>query len=100
MDANTVGPAVLDVAVVGAGIAGLSAAIAISRAGHHVEVGVRLMEDRTSCVFDILSTRSTRGQDFQTKWEPPSTYVQTQPGYCLAGVSTLFEQEPYSCEMY
>jgi len=30
--------AVLDVAVVGAGIAGLSAAVAIARAGHNVEV--------------------------------------------------------------
>lgn len=30
---------VLDVAVVGAGIAGLSAAVAIARAGHNVEVG-------------------------------------------------------------
>lgn len=33
---------VLDVAVVGAGIAGLSAAVAIARSGHNVEVSLAL----------------------------------------------------------
>jgi succinate dehydrogenase/fumarate reductase flavoprotein subunit len=39
----------LDIIVIGAGIAGLGAAITLSRAGHNVTVGARKEYERSKC---------------------------------------------------
>jgi monoamine oxidase len=42
----------LEIGVIGAGIAGLGAAIALGQAGHNVEVGTE-----ASCCFEVASSR-------------------------------------------
>lgn len=56
---------VLDCAVVGAGIAGLSSAIALRRAGHNVEIFEKseFKNEVGTCVVQMKTSRSVEGDD-------------------------------------
>lgn len=68
----------LDVAVVGAGIAGLMAAIALSQSGHNVEVSLmNLRTFRTRSIFTIPDYRFLKDPSLPTRLAPQSTCVPT-----------------------
>jgi hypothetical protein len=63
---NGTGPAPLNIAIVGAGIGGLTAAIGLRRNGHHVSVSYR-----NRCLGKLLTfNRSMNSPDSRTRLEP------------------------------
>lgn len=75
----------LKVIIVGAGIAGISAALGLRRAGHEVEVGVALVNRMGRAQGH---GRSSNRLPSAMKWGPRSTYVQTLHDLCWLGVWT------------
>ena len=85
---------VLDVGVIGAGIAGLSAAIGLCRAGHRVEVCLVLQKtsDGHNQPWSDGCFRYSRGQHLQTKSAQLLTSVQMLQGFSICGVSISHER--------
>jgi predicted NAD/FAD-dependent oxidoreductase len=72
----------LDVAIVGAGIAGLAAAIGLSRNGHNVEVNCHLTDCLSSRRTQQSFSRSLSGLDLGVRLALQCTSAQTPRG-CL-----------------
>jgi len=79
---------ILDIAVIGAGIAGLAAAAGLCRSGHRVQVSAgKTLGCRQNSRL-IPKYRSSSDRAFPTKSVQRSMYAPTPPGFCGIGVST------------
>ena len=83
----------LKIIIIGAGIAGLSAAVGLRRAGHDVEVSYPGVLKTWTIVIDPIRLRSSNNLLLQTKLVLQFTFVQMLPGLSLAGDLIRFERE-------